>query len=48
LAYEKYIAWPNLWSHVQEIRGEEDAASETHQQAEDALAATTLAFDMIR
>jgi len=30
---------------VQQIRGQEDAATETHQQAEDSFAAVTLAFD---
>jgi len=46
------MVYLDLRSHVQEIRGEEDAATEAHQQAEDALAATTLtvhaSFHMMR
>jgi len=46
------MVYLDLRSHVEEIRGEEDAATEAHEQAEDSLAATTLtvhaSFHMMR
>ena len=36
---------PDLRSHVKEICGQEDAATEAHQQAEDSLATTTVTID---